>query len=136
MEIFSNLLWLALSSLFLGFWLFHRHSWADESLRSSAGVQFIALALLIVVLLPVVSLTDDLRACTMPAESEHLSRRSDFQSIADFTLNTASVVIAGSFSFDITTNSQTFARLTMPAEIETPFAGYLRILGNRPPPAA
>jgi hypothetical protein len=135
-EIFFNLLWLALSSLLLGFWLFYRRRSSDESLHSSAGVQFIALALLIVVLLPVVSLTDDLQACTMPAESEHLSRRGDFQAIADFTLHTVSVAIAESVSFDTTPTAQTFAWLSLPAENETPSAGYLRILGTRPPPAA
>jgi len=135
-EIFFNLLWLALSSLLLGLWLFNRGRSADESVRSSAGIQFIALALLIVVLLPVVSLTDDLQACTMPAESEHLSRRGDFQAVADFTLHAVSVVIAGLSSFDTTPNAHTFACLSLPAENETPSAGYLRILGNRPPPAA
>lgn len=135
MEIFFNLLWLALSSLLLGLWLFHRGHSADESLRSRAGVQFIALALLIVVLLPVVSLTDDLQACTMPAESEHLSRRGDLQAVADFTLHAVSVVVAGLFAFDTTPNPQTFARLSLPAENETPCAGYLRTLGTRPPPA-
>lgn len=134
-EIFFNLLWLALSALLLGLWLFHRRGAADHSLRSSEGIQFIALALLIVVLLPVVSLTDDLQACTMPAESEHLSRRGDFQTVADFTLRAVSV-IAGLFSFDTTPNAHTFACLSLPAEIEKPGAGYLRILGTRPPPAA
>jgi hypothetical protein len=135
-EIFSNLLWLALSSLFLGFWLFHRHSWADEPLRSSASVQFIALALLIVVLLPVVSLTDDLQACTMPAETEHLSRRGDFQAVADFSLHAVSVVVAGLFSFDAAPGPQTFAWLSLPADSQVPCIGYLCTLGNRSPPAA
>jgi hypothetical protein len=95
-ELFFNLLWLALSSLILSFWLLRRNRWADDSLRSGVAVQLIAVALLIVVLLPVVSLTDDLQACTMPAESEHLSRRGDFQTIADFSLHAVSVMIAGS----------------------------------------
>lgn len=99
-------------------------------------MQFIALALLIVVLLPVVSLTDDLQTCAMPAESEHLSRRSDFQTIADFMLPAVSVVIAELFSFDTTPRPQGFAWLSLPAENEAPCAGYLRTLGTRPPPAA
>lgn len=135
MELFFNLLWLALSSLLLGLWLLRRNRWTDDSLRSSVGIQLIALALLIVVLLPVVSLTDDLQACTMPAESEHLSRRSDFQTIADFSLNAVSVVIAGLVPFNTSLQPQTVAWLSFPAEKETPSAGYLRILGSRPPPA-
>ncbi len=106
-------------------------------LRSSnlPAVQLIAVVLLIVVLLPVVSLTDDLQACTMPAESEHLSRRGDFQMIADFSLHAVSIVIAGWVSLDSSPQPQTFAWLSLPAEKETPSAGYLRILGSRPPPA-
>jgi hypothetical protein len=133
-ELFFNLLWLALSSLLLGLWLLRRNRWTDDSLRSSVGIQLIALALLIVVLLPVVSLTDDLQACTMPAESEHLSRRSDFQTIADLSLHTLSVVIAGFVPFDTSPEPHTFAWLLFPVEKETPSAGYLRILGSRPPP--
>ena len=135
MELFFNLLWLALSSLILSFWLLRRNRWADDSLRSSVAVQLIAVALLIVVLLPVVSLTDDLQACTMPAESEHLSRRGDFQMIADFFLHAVSVVIAGWVSLDSSPQPQTLAWLSLPAEKETTSAGYLRILGSRPPPA-
>jgi hypothetical protein len=134
-ELLFNLLWLALSCLLLGFWLLGRSRWADDSLRSSVGVQLIALAVLIIVLLPVVSLTDDLQARTMPAESEHLSRRSDFQTIADFTLHAIPLAIAGLVSFNPAPHPRTFARLSFPAEIESPCAGYLRILGTRPPPA-
>ncbi|MGC1363577.1 MAG: hypothetical protein WA826_20565, partial [Silvibacterium sp.] len=134
-ELFFNLLWLALSSLILGFWLLRRNRWVDDSMRSSIGIQLIALALLIVVLLPVVSLTDDLQACTMPAESEHLSRRSDFQTIADFSLHAVSVVITGLVPLDSSPQPAALAWLSFPAEKETPSAGYLRILGSRPPPA-
>jgi len=35
-------------------------------------MQIAALAILIIILFPVVSLTDDLLACTTPAEVEHL----------------------------------------------------------------
>lgn len=136
MELFFNLLWLALSCVLVGLWVLCRNDWADESLRSSLRVQLIALALLIVVLLPVVSLTDDLQACTMPAESEHLARRSDFQTIADFTLHAVSLVIAGLLPFNAAPRPETLARMSFPVEQETPCAGYLRILGMRPPPAA
>ena len=42
-------------------------------------LQLIALAMLAVILLPVISLTDDLQAKITPAESEHFSRRGDVQ---------------------------------------------------------
>lgn len=136
MELFSNLVWLAISALLLGFWLTHRNRWEDDSLRSSLAVQFVALALLIVVLLPVVSLTDDLQACTLPAESEHLSRRSDFQAIGDFSQLAISVVVAGVVPFNTGSPAQASTCLSLALEKEAPCAGYLRILGSRPPPAA
>ncbi len=136
MELLSNLLWLALSSLLLGFWLLHRNRWTDESLRTSLGVQFVALALLIIVLLPVVSLTDDLQACTVPAESEHLARRSDFQTFTDYSLHAVSVAIAGLAPFHAPPQPQTLAWLSLPIEKEAIGVRYLHILGIRPPPAA
>lgn len=136
MELFSNLLWLALSSLLLGLWLLRRNRWTDESLRSSLGVQFVALALLIVVLLPVVSLTDDLQACTIPVESEHLARRGDFQAFTDYSLHAVSVIIAGWIPFHVPPQTQTLTWLFFPAEKQATCVGYLRILGTRPPPAA
>ena len=134
-ELFFNLLWLALSVLLLGFWLQHKNRWTDDSLRSSIAVQFIAVALLIVILLPVVSLTDDLQACTMAVESEHFSRRGDFQLVADLSLHAISTVIAQLAPFGASPWHQSFAWLSLAAERETPSAGCLRILGSRPPPA-
>jgi hypothetical protein len=134
-ELFSNLLWLALSSLLVGFLLLHWNRWTDESSRSGVGVQLIAVLLLIVVLLPVVSLTDDLQACTMPAESEHLSRRGDLQVIADLHLHAVAVLITGWALFTPTPRAQTLAQLSVPTKSDAACAGYLRILGIRPPPA-
>lgn len=135
MELFFNLSWVVLSSLLLGFWLLCRNSWTDESTRYAVSVQIVALALLIVVLLPVVSLTDDLQACAVPAESEHLSRRSDFQNCADLALHAISVTISGLIPIRVSARAQSFTRLPHPAKNESPYAGYLRILGTRPPPA-
>ena len=135
MELFFNLLWLALSSLLLGFWILGPSRWTDERLRPSTRAQIVALVLLIVILLPVISLTDDLQACTAPAESEHLARRVDLQAITDGPLQAASILIAALGSFDEPPRLQILSWLSPAEETETPSAGYLRILGNRPPPA-
>jgi hypothetical protein len=134
-ELFSNLLWLAISSLLIGFWLRHRNRWTDDSLRSGIVLQLIALALLIVVLLPVVSITDDLQACAMPAESEHLSRRSDLQTIADLSLHSFTALVAVIIPFSVPQRTQILARLSLPARSQSPCTGYLCIMGIRPPPA-
>lgn len=134
-ELFSNLLWLALSSLLVGFWLLHWNRWTDESLRPGVGVRMIAVLLLIVILLPVVSLTDDLQSCTMPAESEHLSRRGVFQAIGDVYLHSVAVLITGLVVLAPAPRVRTFAWLSVPAKSDNASAGYLRIMDTRPPPA-
>ena len=135
MELFFNLLWLALSFVLFGLWLLHKNRWADDRLRFSVGMQFVALALLIIILLPVVSLTDDLHASAMLADSDHLWKRGDFQAIAHFALHTLAAAIAGRMLFNISPQSRIVAWLSFPPSKETPCAGFLHVLGSRPPPA-
>lgn len=80
MEVFSNLLWAALVLALGTAWLVALHRRSEESLLPRAGLQLITLTILAAILLPVISLTDDLQAWTAPAEGEHLSlRRGDLQ---------------------------------------------------------
>lgn len=97
-------------------------------------MQIMALAILIVILFPVVSLTDDLQACTAPAEAEHLTRRGDLQCHADSPLHTAAIVVAALLSFPPASGFQTIPHLSKAMEIKTPSENYLSIVGNRPPP--
>lgn len=134
LETLFNMLWLALSAALLCFWLWSQRRWADTSLRASTRLQIMALAILIVILFPVVSLTDDLQACTAPAEAEHLMRRGDLQAHADSTLHTAWIVAAALLSFHQASGFQTICHLSPAMEIVTPSEDYLSIVGNRPPP--
>lgn len=74
METFFNLLWVAVAAALFGAWLASARPQKPSALPS-VGLQLIALALLVVILLPVISLTDDLQANTISAETEHFSRR-------------------------------------------------------------
>lgn len=134
MELFFNLLWVATSLLIIGSWLVCTARGVDP-VRHSIGVQLIALALLIIILLPVVSLTDDLHATALLAESDHLWRRCDFQALGDFALHAISVAIVGFTLLNIAPQRQTVAWLAIPDRRPDSCAGYLRILGTRPPPA-
>ena len=134
LEAVFNLIWLALSFALLGLWLWSQRRWADASLRTTTRMQIMALAILIVILLPVVSLTDDLQACTAPAEAEHLTRRGDLQAHADSPLHTALIVVAALLSFPQASGFQTISHLSPAMEIVTPSEDYLSIVGNRPPP--
>ena len=135
MEIFFNLLWVAISLLLFGTWLVRTARRTGDPLRHGIGVQLVVLLLLIVILLPVVSLTDDLHASALIAETDHVWRHGDFQSITDLALHTLTVTIAALTLLPASPRSQTLAWLSFPEEQATPFVGYLRILGSRPPPA-
>lgn len=134
MELFLNLLWVAISLLMVGAWLL-RTARRTDLVRHSIGVQLIALALLIVILLPVISMTDNLHAAALLAESDHSCRRCDFQAIADFALHAVSVAITGIALLNISPQRRTVAWLAVPDRKADSYAGYLRILGTRPPPA-
>jgi hypothetical protein len=135
-ELLFNLLWLALSSTIVGCWLWSQHRWADKSLRSGTRMQIMALAVLILILLPVVSLTDDLQACTTPTEVEHLMRRSDLQHCADQSLHAVSMTEAVLLSLDEASRLQAHASLSPATEIVTSSEDYLKITANLPPPVA
>jgi hypothetical protein len=129
---FFNLLWVAVTVVFSAVWF--------ASLRRNRtvppiGLQFVAVAMLAVILLPVISMTDDLQACTAPAESEHLSRRGDLQPSPDQPLHC--LPVAHTMPVVIPTGPQ-MAVLAVVAEQtashQTP--GFFRALTTRAPPAA
>lgn len=77
MEILSNLTWVAVAVILWAVWMGQRRRARGQSLLPGVGVQLIALAMLTVVLLPAISLSDDLQASQSPAEVERTCVRSD-----------------------------------------------------------
>lgn len=77
MELLSNLVWLAVSISLWGLWLWRRRGGRKGSLVPGVGLQIVALAMLTAVLLPPISLTDDLHSCQLPAEIKRTVVRSD-----------------------------------------------------------
>ena len=70
MELILNLAWVMLAVVCAGLWVHHaRHNGV------SPRVQAIALLMLVVILLPVISVTDDLQALQNPAELDCCARR-------------------------------------------------------------
>jgi hypothetical protein len=70
MELFLNLAWVLLAALMFGLWMrFAPRNGADRRM------QIVALAVLLVVLFPVISVTDDIQAFQNPAEADSLQRR-------------------------------------------------------------
>jgi hypothetical protein len=81
MEIALNLAW-ALCSLGL-IWFWMRRGVSD---RVSRRTQVLALAMVVLLLLPVISLSDDLVAAQGPAESDSCMRRASEKDHADLSL--------------------------------------------------
>jgi hypothetical protein len=69
-EIFLNVVWLLLAGLLYGLW----RRGASRS-GASTTMQLVALAMLVVILFPVISVTDDLQAAQNPAETDCCQRR-------------------------------------------------------------
>lgn len=135
LELLSNLAWLVVAISMWGLW-FVRRGMRKRSLIPAIGAQAIALAMLTVILLPAISITDDLHACQLPAEI----RRSVLQS--DRHLNPAAPPGVLPFALALLalcTNSLEPRGITcLAVEQRAPLHihGYLRSLWSRPPPSS
>ena len=136
MEALFNLAWVALTFALFAMWLAIARTRRKDSLLPSLGVQLIAIAMLAVILLPVISLTDDLQAAPTLAESEHVNRRADWQPVQDQLAQPLPVALA-----------QFVAALPkIPEPLAAPIPagdapvrmmrGYFRAVAPRPSPSA
>ncbi len=80
MEIFLNCVWLFLGLSLISAW--SAHAWRTrlcqpDSLLPCRGLQFTAVLLLVILLFPVISLTDDIAMCTAPPDAERALRLHD-----------------------------------------------------------
>jgi hypothetical protein len=129
MEIFLNLAWTLLAIASFGLWMRFEHRTG-----SHRGLSFIALAMLLVILFPVISVSDDLWSIQNPAETDTCQRRNqiapDLHSIVP-VLATPLAPLFAQLNLDVryfsaSVNSQGKA-VTVPA---------LEEIENRPPPSA
>lgn len=136
MEIFFNLMWVAVTILLCAMWLAGLRRHRAESLLPAIGVQVIALTVLAAILLPVISLTDDLQAATNPAETERVCRRCDQQPSPDRPLHRVPVALA------VLDSPRIFPQMPVtrlravaePVSQQTP--GFYQAFATRPPPEA
>jgi hypothetical protein len=131
-ELFLNIVWLSVSILLVGLCvrsIRHGHT----KLSWSAAV---ALCLLLVLLFPVISMTDDLQAMTAPAEVEHVMRRhyeapslpmggGILDVVAFLSLVLIGIGLPNICSIRVQTHGY----------VATLLAGFVRAFGVRPPPA-
>lgn len=81
MELLFNLIWAAVIVALWALWAGGRRSRRKASLRPAIGAQLIALAMLSLILLPAISITDDLQAYHNPAEVQRTYDRNDRYSL-------------------------------------------------------
>lgn len=133
MELFLNSVWLSVS-VFLVILCLRSFRNGHTKLTWST---VIALCLLLVLLFPVISMTDDLVAMTAPADAEHMLRRYDASSMESPSvwlldaLALLSLIMAGIVSL-----LSCSTRVRPHTFVATLLAGLVRALGVRPPPAA
>ena len=72
MELLLNTFWLVIAAGALGVWI---RRWRRGAKRQDLPLQLFALGCVLVLLLPVISVTDDLHATTLAVEASGLSRK-------------------------------------------------------------
>jgi hypothetical protein len=134
-EFFLNFAWLVLSASLAIHWIRASRSTPARSRQLDRKLQLLALAILIVILLPVISMTDDVQAMST-AEIEHVTRRADLlpnsDQPADIVIPQETNFFSSRFFFCL----QSFARVEPSAEDARPQCGSIRLMATRPPPLA
>jgi hypothetical protein len=134
MELTLNLAWVLLAALMVCLWLRPTRRTGSDRRSQDRRMQLVALAVLLLILFPVISVTDDLQAAQNPAETDSSLRRdhlvanphSIFPAVASLPLP-----LFAELSFGIpciaTADSFPAPAIDHPA---------LAPIQNRPPPAA
>lgn len=129
MELALNLIWSLLALVMVCLWL--RHAPREASQR---GAQMIALCVLLIILLPAISMTDDLMAAQNPAEVDSSLRR-DHEYVRPHALFPATAALPqlafAGVSFDA--HRQAAPGLVSAPAFDLP---ALAPIQNRPPPVA
>lgn len=132
MELFLNLAWATLSILLVGGWI-----WSiREGHTEFEWTTCIALVLLLVLLFPAISMTDDRVAMSTPIELEHMVRASEAPLghtavLGLFSLLGAIVLVILNMAAPLF-----YSRIRTRVFAETLLAGFIRAVGVRPPPVS
>lgn len=141
MEILSNLAWGLVVVVLWGLWLNslprrgEQGSRAQASLLPAIGIQLVALAMLSAVLLPVISVTDDLQSANIPAEVERAGGRNDRHLALDQVAHPLPIALALLIFSLPPLRLHTIAFLTSDELLPRQHEAYARTLWSRPPPA-
>jgi hypothetical protein len=134
METVLNLGWALVAAIMFCLWLRFAPRTGPDRRVDSARMQFVALAVLILLLFPVISVTDDLQAVQNPAETDSCQRRDHVFSAPHYVFPTADAPPLPAFA----ELSFAYIRLAAPGSLSTPAVANpaLAPIQNRPPPVA
>jgi hypothetical protein len=130
MELTLNLGWVLVAVWMLCAWVR-----ATPRRATDRRIQMVALAVVILILLPAISMTDDLLAAQNPAEIDCCARRDHDRSASPHSILPAAAALpVPSF----TGISLAFMGMTAPSNLPSPFVENpsLARIQSRPPPAA
>jgi hypothetical protein len=136
LETLSNLTWAGVSLALCAAWFASRPGKRRDSLLPGAGVQAIAILVLTAVLLPVISLTDDLQATANPAETERVTRRADWQPSPGQPLHRLPIALAPPIAPGLPVPMPADGVLIAEAPVSQRTHGFSRAYTTRPPPTA
>jgi hypothetical protein len=134
-ELVFNLIWAAVIATLWALWAGDRRFRRDASLRPAAGFQIIALLMLSAILLPVISITDDLQAYHNPAEVQRTCDRNDRHASLGQSLHTLPVALALLALCARTLHLHTIALLTINEAMPRHQIAFGHTLWSRPPPS-
>jgi hypothetical protein len=134
MELFLNLAWVLLAALMSCLWLRFAPRTGPELRMQERRTQVVALAVLILILFPVISVTDDLQSIQNPAEADSCLRRDHVVCNAHSIFPAAAALPLPVF----TELSIGILRSIAPGSLPAPVVDHpaLASIQNRPPPAA
>jgi predicted ferric reductase len=130
-ELLLNLVWMAVSLFLIGGWIWSIRKGYIEF----EWAALVALVLLIVILFPAISMTDDLMAMNMPIEVEHAMRRSEAPLAPVAVLGLLGILAAMVLVLLNMAAPRLFSRIRPRVFAATLLAGFIRAFGVRPPPA-
>ncbi len=130
LELALNLVWVAASVTLVTVWLR-----AARHTRTPRRVQCFALLMAILLLLPVISISDDLAAAQYPAEADSALRRAADSHLGHLVLHPASFALPEPSLNDYFPQFL-FSRLSLPQSLAAPATGFAQQLHCRPPPQA
>jgi hypothetical protein len=129
MELYLNLAWVMLAALMFCLWMR-----LAPRVGASRRMQFVALAVLLLILFPVISVTDDLQAALNPAEADPCLRRDHACSTPHSTFPAVACLPLLGFAGHLIGTE----RIVAPGRLAAPLIdnAALGSVQNRPPPAA